>query len=90
MRCEAGRRNKTSTPYGIFIVTITRRVAFSPHEVRLTPLDTNPVFLCLGDSNIWNTTTTYEIHYVSGTTTYEILQQHMKYTLSRVKIKENH
>ena len=28
--------------------------AVSPHEVRLTPLDTNPVFLCLGaNSNFY-------------------------------------
>ena len=24
-----------------------------PHEVRLTPLDTNPVFLCLGENRIF-------------------------------------
>ena len=50
MGCEAGRC-KTSTPYGIFIVTPSlegwptkAKEAPSPHEVRLTPLDTNPVF----------------------------------------------
>ena len=50
MGCEAGRC-KTSTPYGIFIVKSSlegwptkAKEAPSPHEVRLTPLDTNPVF----------------------------------------------
>ena len=50
MGCEAGRC-KTSTPKGIFIVTPSlegqptkAKVAPSPHEVRLVPLDTNPVF----------------------------------------------
>ena len=53
MGCEAGRC-KTSTPYGIFIVTPSlegwptkAKDAPSPHEVRLTPLDTNPVFYYL-------------------------------------------
>ena len=56
MGWEAGRRNKTSTPYGIFIVIrsleglpTNAREAPSLHEVRLTPLDTNPVLLRLGD-----------------------------------------
>ena len=56
MGCEAGRSNKTSTQSGIFIVkpslegwpTKAKEVP-SPHEVRLTPLNTNPVFQCLGD-----------------------------------------
>ena len=55
MRCEAGRC-KTSTPYGIFIVTPSlegsptkAKEAPSPHEVRLAPLDTNPVFPYLRD-----------------------------------------
>ena len=46
MGCEAGRC-KTSTPQGIFIVTPSLEgwstkatEAPSPHEVRLTPLDT--------------------------------------------------
>ena len=50
MGCEAGQY-KTSSPKGIFIVTPSRegwptkaKKAPSPHEVRLTPLDTNPVF----------------------------------------------
>ena len=50
MGCEAGC-SKTSTPKGIFIVTpslegwpIKAKEAPSPHEVRLAPLDTNPVF----------------------------------------------
>ena len=54
MGCEAGRC-KTSTQLGIFIVTptlegspIKAKEAPSPHEVRLTLLDTNPVFQCLG------------------------------------------
>ena len=55
MGCEAGRC-KTSTPYGIFIVIPSleglptkAKEAPSPHEVRLTPLDTNPVFHSLRD-----------------------------------------
>ena len=55
MGCEAGRC-KTSTPYGIFIVTPSlegwptkAKEAPSPHEVRLATLDTNPVFSCLGE-----------------------------------------
>ena len=55
MGCEAGRCNKTSTPEGIFIVIPSLegwptkpKEAPSPHEVRLTLLDTNPVFDCLG------------------------------------------
>ena len=50
MRCKVGRC-KTSTPKGIFIVTpplegwpTKAKEAPSPHKVRLTPLDTNPVF----------------------------------------------
>ena len=57
MGCEAGRCNKTSTPLGIFIVTSSlegwptkAKEVPSPNEVRLTPLDTNPVFQCLGKS----------------------------------------
>ena len=45
---------KTSTPQGIFIVTPSlegwptkAKEAPSPHEVRLAPLDTNPVFQSL-------------------------------------------
>ena len=59
MGCEAGRRNKTSTPYSIFIMTPSlegqptkAKEAPSPREVRLTLLDSNPVFLCLGDKEI--------------------------------------
>ena len=55
MRCEAGRC-KTSTPYGIFIVTpslegwpIYAKEAPSPHEVRVALLVTNPVFQSLGE-----------------------------------------
>ena len=54
MGCEAGRY-KTPTPKGIYIVTPSleglptkAKEAPSPHEVRLTPLDTNPVFQSLG------------------------------------------
>ena len=54
MGCEDGRC-KTSTPQGIFIVTPSlegsptkAKEATSPHEVRLDPLDTNPVLQCLG------------------------------------------
>ena len=55
---EAGRC-KTSTPEGIFIMTPSlegwptkAKEAPSPHEVRLAPLDTNPVFHSLRDK--WN------------------------------------
>ena len=54
MGCEAGRC-KTSTPYGIFIMTPSldgwptkAKEVLSPHEVRLVPLDTNAVFQRLG------------------------------------------
>ena len=54
MGCEAGRCNKTSTPEGTFIVMPSQegwpakaKETPSPHKVRLTPLDTNPVFLYL-------------------------------------------
>ena len=58
MGCEANRCNKTSTPYGIFIVipsleqwpTKTKE-APSLHEVSLAPLDTNPEFQCVGDES---------------------------------------
>ena len=57
MGCEAGRCT-TSSPLGIFIVTPSpkgsptkAKEAPSPHEVRQAPLDTNPVFQCLGDLN---------------------------------------
>ena len=53
MGCEAGWC-KTSTPWGIFIVIpllegwpTKAKEAPSPHEVRLAPLDTNPVFQSL-------------------------------------------
>ena len=55
MGCEAGQCNKTSTHQGIFIVITSlegwptkAKEAPSPHVVRLTPLDTNPVFQYLG------------------------------------------
>ena len=54
MGCEAGRC-KTSTPQGIFIVIppleglpTKAKEAPSPHEVRTSPLDTNPVSQSLG------------------------------------------
>ena len=53
MGYEAGRC-KTSTPQNIFIMTpslegwpTNAKKAPSPHEVRLIPLDTNPVFQSL-------------------------------------------
>ena len=55
---EAGRCNKISTPYGIYIVTpqegwqTKAEEAPSPHEVRLTSLDTNPLFQCLGGKHV--------------------------------------
>ena len=55
MECEAGRC-KTSTQSGIFIVTPSLEgwptkatEASCPHEIRLSLLDTNPVFNCLGE-----------------------------------------
>ena len=54
MGCKAGRC-KTSTPQGIFIVIPSlegwptkAKGAPPPHEVRMSPLDTNPVFQSLG------------------------------------------
>ena len=54
MGCKAGRCNKTSTTKYIFIVTPPLegwpskvKEPPSPHEVRLTLLDTTPVFQCL-------------------------------------------
>ena len=54
MGCEAGQC-KTSNPEDIFIVTPSlegrptkAKVASSPHEAKLAPLDTNTVFQCLG------------------------------------------
>ena len=50
MGYEAGRYSKTSTPKEIFIVTPSlerwptkANDSPSPHQVRLAPLDTNPV-----------------------------------------------
>ena len=55
MRHKAGRCTGTSTSQSIFIMTPSlegwptkAKEAPSPNEVRLTPLDTNPVFQCLG------------------------------------------
>ena len=55
MGCKAGRC-KTSTQYDIFIMTTSlerwstkAKEAPSHHELRLAPLDTNPVFQCFGD-----------------------------------------
>ena len=55
--CKAGWC-KTSTPWGIFIVTPSLegwptkiKETLSPHEVRLAPLDTKPVFQCLGEND---------------------------------------
>ena len=54
-KCKAGRC-KTFTPEGIFIVIPSlegwptkAKEAPSPHEVRLAPLDNNPVFENLGE-----------------------------------------
>ena len=58
MGSRAGRC-KISTPYGIFIVTPSleewptkAKEVPSPHEVRLSLLDTNPVFQCLEDKSL--------------------------------------
>ena len=57
MGCEAGRCDKTSTIQGVCIVTPSleewptkAKEVSSPHEVRLTPLDTSPVFQCLREN----------------------------------------
>ena len=57
MGYEAGRCNKTSTPQDIFIVVPSlegwptkAKEAPSPHKVRPTLLDTNPVFQCLEEN----------------------------------------
>ena len=51
MGCKDGQHNKTSTPQDIFIVTPSlkrwpTKVKEAPfaREIRLAPLDTNPVF----------------------------------------------
>ena len=56
MGCEAGRCNKTSTPKYNSIMTPSleafstkAKEASSLQEVRLIPLDTNPVFQYLGE-----------------------------------------
>ena len=55
MGCEASRCNNISNPYVIFIVKpplegwpTKAKEAPPSHEVRMTPLDNNPVFQCLG------------------------------------------
>ena len=59
MGYKAGRCNKTSTPEGICVVIPSlegwptkAKEATSPHEVRLTPLDTNRLFQCLEKKDI--------------------------------------
>ena len=53
MECKTGHCNKTSTLQGIFIMIPspegwpTKAKEAPPHEVRVTLLDTNPVFQCL-------------------------------------------
>ena len=54
MSCKAGQCNRTITPKVIFIVILSldwwltkAKGAPSKHEVRLTLLETNPVFLTL-------------------------------------------
>ena len=56
MRCKVGECHKISTSFGIFIVTPSleqwptkAKEGPSPHEVRLTLLETNVVFLSLED-----------------------------------------
>ena len=47
---KAGQCNKTFTPYGIFIFTpslegwSTKAKEAPPLDIKLTPLDTNPIF----------------------------------------------
>ena len=55
---EAGRCNESSIPYGNFIVTTSlegwetnAKEVPSHHEVKLAPLDTNPLLQCLGDTS---------------------------------------
>ena len=58
MGCEAGQCNKTSTPKGIFIMMPplerwpTKAKEAPSLEVRLTSLDTNPVFQHLREKYI--------------------------------------
>ena len=55
MGCKSGQCYTTSTLYGIFILTQSlegcwptkAKETLPSHEVRLTPLDTSPVFQCL-------------------------------------------
>ena len=54
MGCKAGRCKEISTQKDIFVVTTSlegwqtkAKETPSPLEVRLTPVDTNPVFQCL-------------------------------------------
>ena len=61
MWCKDGRCNKSSIPKGIIIVSQSlkrwptkAKEAPSPHEVRPTQLDANPVFQYLGDKKILN------------------------------------
>ena len=58
MGCEAGRC-KPSTPQGIFIVIPSLEAwptkakgAPSPRELRMSPLDTNPIFQGLGEASL--------------------------------------
>ena len=68
MGCEVGQC-KTSTPQDIFIVTPSlegwptkAKHAPSPHEVRLTQLDTNSVFFLMS----WVVTNVHEVVYRSS------------------------
>ena len=60
MGCEAGRYDEISPIKGIFFMKqslkgwLTKaKEAPSPHEVRLTPLETNPVFQFFGNKQIF-------------------------------------
>ena len=59
MGCKAGYCNKTSNLQGIFILRPSvegwpskAKEATSTHEVKLTPLETNPLFQCLGEKYV--------------------------------------
>ena len=61
MGCEAGQCNEIFIPKGVFIFTVAQSLdrratkaneAPSPHEVKLTLLDTNPVFQHIREKSI--------------------------------------
>ena len=74
MGCKDGRCSKSSIPKGIIIVpqSLKRwptkaKEAPSPHEVRPTQLDTNPIFQYLGDKKILNSVKNLKVNHVVWT-----------------------